>query len=377
MPEKRQLAPQDTYSDGNLPDKNLREEREKTAFASLEQRLNFAMFLEGRIMQTDNLEKFETQVEEWWREALELFPADVREDFERYAVIEDERKDIQEIFISQLDEEREDDQDDLDEPDPLDARHEILWGAANAIAERNRSVEFLYAMLKAKRMLQRKNSVIKTISREPDLLYSVIKESTKRKINRKKIKEVRLQPTSIIVILESQHYSSHFGNSLGVHIPGTPFCFIRAGEPAIEDTISHEQVHNLTDGAVKCANPMFMFQDRLSMATPLGSSYFEQHIGKKLFRSDAFMDLLHGELIASYEHAEIIEEINADEFLKRRCFSTAELYYEELLREIRRVAQTDANLKKLLTEFHEELKNKFAHVRDAENISLFGWTSTG
>lgn len=129
----------------------------------------------------------------------------------------------------------------------------------------------------------------------------------------KRIVETRLDSIHAAFILDKEYYDQIIGtDSAGTHFLGTPWSFIRQGEPAGMDiTLRHEAIHNALDGALD-----IQFQPKENLSQRFGEMrHLRDHLPpedrslglqKMIQRLDtnALLDGFQHELLAGLEQAE-------------------------------------------------------------------------
>lgn len=156
-------------------------------------------------------------------------------------------------------------------------------------------------------MLVSKNEQVIKLKEGGDIATAL--SNLREKISQSEIKETRIGPFSISVLLQPDIYRSvATKNTMGIHLTKSIFNVIDASGPNVDATIEHENIHNLLDDAstFKIKAPAKTL-DELFTLYEQGKSDTTKALGKNELsnlKASNLIDQLRGEFVAHVQFAE-------------------------------------------------------------------------
>lgn len=303
------------------------QEKRRGIVEILRQRVKFIqeIFLNCEKISLD--EDFEAEIEKLWNKAGSLFSPDIIAKVEKY--IENDRKikkgvkESLESFRSMSEEEWEEFEEagiesiGLEEDSGMEENEvDKLVGEQESMSDSSGQLKFMAHVRYCLDGLVVKHNAIKNLPNRDiasvvNYFYSIRPDY---KIDSEKVLRIEEGNYSLSLVIEADEYERVFGNdSVGLHFTGSSLNVIkdRNDKVGLDITIRHENVHNLTDDALVTENPIKRF-DYLLTTTKAHiarendevGDYVVQRYLRRLSDEKDFLDLLHGEIVAAFEHAE-------------------------------------------------------------------------
>lgn len=257
---------------------------------------------------------------------------------------------------------------------------------------KNEDIRFLMDVRAVVDDLAQKNNIIEGLRGDHEkILQTVNANLLAQKLNAGDVKEYRIMPFEITVVVSSESYKRvRDTDSLGVHFDHSPFSMVRQND-ALEQTIHHESIHTILDRAgnigAKESNYENIAKDYEKIKNPDNKEYVESRL--TMYDAESLVDMMHNEILAELEnweqHPAILHPTNSEKRELKNLpfvfhasrFSTAGTDAQEITEALDRVAKkskdlkVQSELKAISQEFKEDFVQAVEHMKDALAAARF------
>lgn len=244
-------------------------------------------------------------------------------------------------------------------------------------------LELFFVLSKGAEVLKNKYDLIKRMGEDDEIVKDFLEKTLfpkeKNKLERNRIKNIKISAFGIDVIVEKDYEKILYNwdededkdnkketiNLKAFHLTGSPFSIYKEGEKNIKKIRKHESVHNILEGFFPplVAYPSSLIENKFSLLDEQGGS---EKIKQAIlsFSPSRCVDLLHEEMFASIE---IIEDLLSDppnpptNSEHRKGFGTAgnEIYLITNFLKERAKEESDEEIKIFCAEFSKKINEKF------------------